>query len=119
MVRREGVRSGARLIMSQVLIGTGGSFSVIGTQVASQASVPHQDVALIISLLSLWSTIGGSVGAAVAGSVWGDLMPKQLREQLPASVSDAQVMEYFGSITSVRALEYDSPVRQGAIKAYE
>lgn len=97
----------------------GGAFSVVGSQVGSQASVPHQDVALVIALLSLWSNIGGSIGSAIAAQVWNSQMPGNLRKFLPASVSDAEVLEFFSSITLIRSYDYDSPIRQGAIKAYE
>lgn len=70
--------------------------SVVGSQVASQACVPHQDVALVISLLSLWTAIGAAVGSAVAVGVWGHYMPLNLRAFIPQSVSDAQITEFFG-----------------------
>ncbi|KAK1227971.1 hypothetical protein PQX77_009018 [Marasmius sp. AFHP31] len=104
--------------MSQVLIGTGGAFSVVGSRVASQASVPHQDLALSISLLSLFTSIGSAIGSALAAVIWGDRMPTLLRERLPASVTDAQVTKFFGNIRTIRVYSYDDPIRQGAISAY-
>lgn len=56
----------AALVMSQILNAMGGACSVVGTRVASQASVPHQDLAAIISQLSLWTKLGSSVGSAIA-----------------------------------------------------
>lgn len=106
------------LIWMQILVGVGGSFSVIGSKVASQASVPHQDLAIVISLLSLWSSIGSAVGSAVASPIWASKMPKYLREYLPDSVSDKQISKFFGNIKSIRSYDYDSEIRQGAITAY-
>ena len=57
------------LIASPILIGLGGSFSVVASRIASQASVPHQDTATVIALLSLWSEIGSSVGSAIAAVI--------------------------------------------------
>ncbi|KAG0661648.1 hypothetical protein C6P46_003869 [Rhodotorula mucilaginosa] len=119
LVDKNGVHDVGRLVMSQLLTGMGGAFSVVGSQVGSQASVPHQDVALVIALLSLWSNIGGSIGSAIAAQVWNSQMPGNLRKFLPSSVSDAEVLEFFSSITLIRSYDYDSPIRQGAIKAYE
>lgn len=48
----------------------GGAFSVVGSRVASQASVPHQDMAQVIALLSLWTSLGGSLGTSIAAAVW-------------------------------------------------
>ena len=102
-----------------MLIGAGGAFSVVGSRVASQASVPHQDLGLVISMLSLWSKVGAGIGSAVAGAVWNDLMPNYLRQELPSSVSDAQVTKYFNKMTLIRSVPWDSPVRTGAITAYQ
>ncbi|KAK9412854.1 putative Siderophore iron transporter [Seiridium unicorne] len=44
----------AALVIALVLVGFGGSMSVVGSGVAAQASVSPQDVALAISLLALW-----------------------------------------------------------------
>lgn len=52
--------------------GVGGSASVIASQVSSQASVPHQDVALVISLITLWTAVGGGIGSAIAAAIWNN-----------------------------------------------
>lgn len=119
LVDKGGVRSLARLTMAQLLTGMGGAFSVVGSQVASQGSVPHQDVALVIALLSLWTNIGASIGSAIASAVWTNAMPTNLRNFVPASVNDTEVMNMFASITVIKALPYEDPVREGAIRAYE
>ncbi|PNP47822.1 hypothetical protein TGAMA5MH_00874 [Trichoderma gamsii] len=107
------------LVMSSILVGVGGSMSVVGSRVASQASVPHQDVALAVSLLSLWSKIGSAIGSAIVAVIWSNQMPKQLREYLPAGTSEATVKKLFGDMRSLRtAYDFDDPIRQGAITAY-
>ncbi|KAJ4259588.1 hypothetical protein NW762_007518 [Fusarium torreyae] len=107
------------LVMSMILVGFGGSMSVVGSRVASQASVPHQDVALVISLLSLWSKIGSAIGSAIVSVIWSNKMPGQLREHLPASANETDVQTLFSSVTKIRTLyEFDDPMRQGAITAY-
>ncbi|KIY43665.1 MFS general substrate transporter [Fistulina hepatica ATCC 64428] len=118
----QGTRATARIAqmaMSMVLVGAGGAFSVVGSRVASQASVPHQDLALVIALLSLWSKIGASIGSAVAAVIWSAKMPQYLREYLPANVTDAQVETFFGNIRAIREYDIDDPIRQGAIRAYQ
>ncbi|KAK6215633.1 siderophore iron transporter [Colletotrichum tabaci] len=111
--------STAPMVLSLVMIGCGGAFSVVGSRVASQASVPHQDVALAIALLSLWSKIGSSVGSAVVAVIWADRMPKLLRRHLPASATDKDVQSLFNSVRTIRTkYVFDDPMRQGAIEAY-
>lgn len=90
------------LIMSQVLISLGGACSVIGTQVASQASVPHQDLATVVALLSLWTGIGGSIGNAAGAAVWGAKMPGNLNARLSGLLSPEEIRIIFGSITYAR-----------------
>lgn len=113
------VSTGA-LVMTQVLIGGGGSLAVVGTRVASQASVPHQDVALTISLLALWSSIGRGIGSAIASVIWANQMPKQLRKYLPAKATDKDVQALFNDIKKLRtAYAFDTDMKKGAIEAYQ
>lgn len=115
---RATINTGA-MVMCEILIGAGGAMSVVGSRVASQASVPHQDVALVISLLSLWSKIGSSIGAAIVAVIWSSQMPDQLRAHLPSSATEANVTQIFNSVRSIRDMyEFDSPMRQGSIEAY-
>lgn len=107
------------MAFTQVLVGMGGAFSVVGSRVATQASVPHQDMGLTISLLALWSRIGSSIGSAIAAVIWAKYMPGQLRAHLPASVTDKQVLAFYKNMRSIRDYPYDSPIRQGAILAYQ
>lgn len=119
LVDKNGVHSYGRLVMSQLLSGAGSAFSSLGSQVASQASVPHQDLALVCALLLLWSSVGGAIGEAVAGQYWGSHMPGNLRKYLPASVSDEEVTSFYEDITTIKEYDFGSAVRVGASKAYE
>ncbi|OLN85439.1 Siderophore iron transporter 3-like protein 2 [Colletotrichum chlorophyti] len=111
--------STAPMVLSLVMIGCGGAFSVVGSRVASQASVPHQDVALAIALLSLWSKIGSSIGSAIVAVIWAAKMPKFLREDLPAAATDKDVKSIFNSVRTIRTkYAFEDPMRQGAIEAY-
>lgn len=95
--------------MSQLLAGAGSAFSSLGSQVAAQASVPHQDLGLVVSLLLLWSSIGASVGEYNRGSslVLGRLLafaefdadsPSPFRAPLSFSLAgDAIAGQYWGS----------------------
>ncbi|CAI7603243.1 unnamed protein product [Penicillium pancosmium] len=108
----------AAMVLSMILVGFGGSMSVVGSRVASEASVPHQDVALVISLLSLWSKVGSAIGSAIVVVIWSSQMPSQLRTHLPTTATEVDVMKLFGQITLIRSYEFDDPMRVGAIVAY-
>lgn len=115
---RYGKAHDVSLVWSQLLIGIGGACSVVGSSVACQASVPHQDVGLAISLLNLVSSIGSAIGSAVGGAIWTGKMYNALRRYIPSSVSDADVYKYYGDIDLLHQLPMDDPIRTGAIEAY-
>lgn len=111
------VQDTARLVIAQLVFCLG-SFTVVGARVGSQASVPHEDMASIISLLSLWSTLGSSVGSAIAAAFWTNEMYDRMVQEIP-SVNEGEISELYGNIKTLRtAYDFDSPVRQGAIRAY-
>lgn len=99
LVNKSGVRNYAQLIMSQLLAGAGSAFSSLGSQVAAQAAVPHQDVSLVVALLLLWSSIGAAIGDAIAGQYWGANMPVNLRKYVPARVNDTVVESFYQDST--------------------
>lgn len=116
---RRATISTASMVLSMVMVGAGGAFSVVGSRVASQAAVPHQDVALAISLLSLWSKIGSAIGSAIVAVIWTSQMPKQLHQHLPSSATEKDITKIFNNVKAARELySYDSPMRQGIIEAY-
>ncbi|KAL1742280.1 hypothetical protein HDZ31DRAFT_75610 [Schizophyllum fasciatum] len=102
------------LVMAQVVSCLGGSFSVVGSQVAVQASVPHQDMALAAAILSLWTGIGGGIGSAISASVWNDKVPANLAKYIGSTHNGTEIAEIFGSIIVARAAEPHDLV----VKAY-
>ncbi|KAG9125995.1 hypothetical protein FRC07_005303 [Ceratobasidium sp. 392] len=104
-----------QLVWTQILIGIGGAFSVVGSRVGSQASVPHEDLASVIALLSLWSSLGTSVGSATATAIWTSNMPDNLVKYLPG-VPAATINKLYGSIKTAR--DAAPEIRAGVIQAY-
>lgn len=58
------------LFFGKFIITVGNSWSIIGSTVAAHASVKHKDLGIAIAVLSLWSSIGGSIGASISGAIW-------------------------------------------------
>lgn len=119
LVKADGfmIQDTARLIIAQLFMCLG-SFNVVGVRVGSQASVPHEDMATMISVLTLWSTLGSSIGSAISSAIWTNEMLDQMRQDMPG-VSEATLKKLYGSIRSLRTgYEFDDPIRQGAIRAY-
>lgn len=111
------VQGTARLVAAQLIFCLG-SFNVVGVRVGSQASVPHDDMASIISLLTLWSTLGSSIGSAISSVIWTNEMLDRMRSELPG-VDDATIRKLYDNISKLRTgYGYNDPIRQGAIRAY-
>ncbi len=115
MIHSRGAQaSDAEVVWTQILQGMGGGFASVCSTVASQAAVPHVDMAMTTAMVLLWTEIGGGVGSALAGAIWTNTMPDKLAAHLPNVDPDTRA-QLFGSITSITALPYDDPTRQGAI----
>ncbi|GAA6008034.1 uncharacterized protein JCM10292_000719 [Rhodotorula paludigena] len=106
----------AALVWTQILIALGGAFSVVGSRVASQASVPHADLATVIALLALFSRIGSAMGSAIAAAVWTGKMPAALHHQLDGRLTASEIAKIFGSIKVAR--NQPDEIRQLVINAY-
>ncbi|KAJ7073237.1 major facilitator superfamily domain-containing protein [Mycena belliarum] len=110
-----GNKSDAVLVMSQILTSLGGAFSGIASTVATQASVPHQDMALAIALLQLWTNLGGGIGSAVSAAIWNAKLPANLEKRLGGTLNSTQLSEIYGSILVARVAE----PRAEVIQAYD
>lgn len=110
--------STARLAISQILLGMG-AWTVIGARVGSQASVPHQDLSTVISVLSLWSTMASSIGSTIAATIWQSRMLNYMREECPLGTSEEILRSIYGSISTLKTkYDWEDPIRVGAIAAY-
>lgn len=106
--------STAEIVWTQILQGLGGGFSAVASQVGAQASVPHVDVAMVTAVVLLVTEIGGSVGSAISGAIWTNLMPGNLAKALP-NVSEELRAELFSSITDVLEYPRGDEIREGVI----
>ncbi|RLV86839.1 Siderophore iron transporter 3 [Meyerozyma sp. JA9] len=104
-------------VMCQVLTRLGSAYDTVGTIISSQASVPHQDMSTVMTLLLLWSTVGSAIGYTISGSVWTSRMYNYLRETIPSSVTDEEVYAYYTDLSSLYYVPRYDPIRQGAVKA--
>jgi EmrB/QacA subfamily drug resistance transporter len=74
-------------------LGVGPMFAVFTLVV--QGSVPPRQIGTATSSLTLFQQIGGSVGLAVAGTVFGSRLLEELPRQLAASALPPQVVDGF------------------------
>ncbi len=108
----------ASLVICQILQGIGGGFAAIALQVSAQAAVSHVDVATVTAMVLLITEVGNSVGSAIATGIWTSFMPGELKAHVPTN-NATLLAELFGSITDISLYPVGSPIRVGAIVAYQ
>ncbi|OCF72564.1 hypothetical protein I204_06946 [Kwoniella mangroviensis CBS 8886] len=98
-----------------VLIGFG-SWMTVGVRVASQGSVPHQDLGQVMANLALWTRIGGAIGSAIASSTWQTHMQANMRK---FGVPSQDISSLYASIKTAKTkYAYGSPERMAVVRAY-
>ncbi|KAI2622800.1 MFS general substrate transporter [Hypomontagnella submonticulosa] len=105
------------LVMCQVLVGFGvGMIGQMAT-LATMASVRHQDVAVALAIYGLFGSVGSSVGYAVAGGLWTNILPEKLYEFLPED-NKKNATAIYGDINKQMAYPIGTPIRDAVIAAY-
>lgn len=105
--------SDAVLVCSQILVGIGGAIIITASYVAVQASVPHQDMAIAVAVLNLWSSIGSSISIAISASVWNREVPANLEKYVGDIYNATERAEIFSSHLIARVTEPRELIRQG------
>ena len=90
----------------------------VPAQLGVQASTDHQHVAVATAVYLTAVEIGGAVGSAVSGAIWGRNIPAKLREYLPAAAK-GDVMAIYNSIDRAREFGEGSPERVAVDRAYQ
>jgi hypothetical protein len=88
-----------------------------GLQLAVLASVNHQHVATVLSLLYISGGIGGAIGNTVSGTIWTNTFEKGLARYLPQS-AQANLTTIYASLPAQLAYPENSPERIGIQNAY-
>jgi predicted MFS family arabinose efflux permease len=105
------------IVMCEIFISIGGSIITLIVQLAVLASVDHQHVAAVLSLLYISGGIGGAIGNTVSGTIWTNTFEKGLVRYLPQS-AQANLTTIYASLPAQLAYPVNSPERIGIQKAY-
>ncbi|ESZ89922.1 hypothetical protein SBOR_9684 [Sclerotinia borealis F-4128] len=106
----------AQIIGTQIAVGIGGGMLNVPAQLAVQASVPsHQNVAVATAVYLTCVEMGGAVGSAIAGVIWGHEIPKKLAEY--SNIIDSQAV--YNSINNALAYPMGSEERMAINRAYQ
>ncbi|KIW00966.1 uncharacterized protein PV09_07488 [Verruconis gallopava] len=105
------------IVMCEIFISMGGSVFILLVQLAVLASVDHQHVAAVLSLLYVSGSIGGAIGNTISGTIWTNTFYKALLRYLPDSALP-QAATIYSSLSAQLAYPENSPERIAIQKAY-
>ncbi|KAL6696924.1 major facilitator superfamily domain-containing protein, partial [Trichoderma pleuroticola] len=71
------------IIMCQIFISIASGVVIITSQMAAMTAASHQYIAVVMAILSMFSSIGGAIGLTIAGAIWQAVFPVKLAEYLP------------------------------------
>ncbi|KAJ5129170.1 Major facilitator superfamily domain general substrate transporter [Penicillium bovifimosum] len=105
------------LTMVQILVGLGTCLFTVCGQIAVMASVRHQDIAVVMAIWGLFGSIGASVGIAIAGGMWNNILLDQLRNRLPEA-SKPLAESIFANMVTQMSYQDGTPERDAIVGAY-
>lgn len=89
----------------------------VPVQLGIQAVARHQEVGIATAMFLTFTSLGGSVGSAIAGAIWTGILPARLEENLP-HMSQEQRSRLYNDFEYAMSFERGSVERNGIIKSY-
>lgn len=105
------------IIMCQIFISFAAGVLIITPAIAAMSAASHQHIAVIMAVLSMFSSIGGAIGYTVAGTIWQDIFPVKLAEYLPLE-EQQNLFSIYGSLDVQLMYPLGSPARVAIQRAY-
>ncbi|KAH8773359.1 major facilitator superfamily domain-containing protein [Hyaloscypha sp. PMI_1271] len=104
------------VIMCQIFIAFGGGSLIICEEMAVMAAAPHENVASMLALIGLFSSVGQAIGQAISAAIYTNTFPSALDRALPGNAT--LNAELYGSLTAQLLYPIGSPERNAVIYAY-
>lgn len=105
------------LIMCQIFIGVALGSIMTTPVIAAMSSLPHQQVAVVTSIISMFSAIGGAIGLTVTGTIWAAVFPERLALYLP-SEEVVNLVNIYASLEIQLSYAEGTPTRIAIQQAY-
>ncbi|EPE04611.1 siderochrome-iron transporter [Ophiostoma piceae UAMH 11346] len=99
------------IVMCQIFIAFGGGTLIIGQSMAVMAAADRDGVPLMLAVLYLFNSFGGSIGYAVAQSIYTATFPDALRSRLPDNLKDQTDTIYLGGYLAQMEYAVGTPAR--------
>ena len=105
------------VLFSQIVTGVGGGMFHVPVQLGIQAVARHQEVGIATAMFLTFTSLGGSVGSAIAGAIWTSILPARLEQYLPEMSRDERSRVY-NDFEYAMSFGRGTLEREGIIKAY-
>ncbi|KFA55687.1 hypothetical protein S40293_05283 [Stachybotrys chartarum IBT 40293] len=105
------------LVLTQVFVGIGAGLFATCAQLAVMVPVTHQEIASVNALFGMFGSVGSSIGLAIAGAIWNQMLPHQLNVRLPEESKD-QSATIFGDMVLQMSFPDGSAERDAIVGAY-
>ncbi|TLS28460.1 hypothetical protein PpBr36_01420, partial [Pyricularia pennisetigena] len=105
------------VIMCQVLKACANGTIIICEQLAVTSVVSHNQVAVMLALIGLATSVGSSIGRAISGGIWTNQLLPLLTEMLPQD-QKANATVIYGSLPVQLSYPFGSPTRSAIVAAY-
>ncbi|KAM0272550.1 hypothetical protein ACHAQH_008686 [Verticillium albo-atrum] len=105
------------IIMCQIFLAAAGGIMLITPQIAAVSASNHQNVAVVMAVLSMFSAVGGAVGLTVAGTIWQNVFPVKLAEYLPVEALP-ELVNIYAMLEVQLMYPVGSPTRIAIQRAY-
>ncbi|KAL1412222.1 hypothetical protein Q8F55_003233 [Vanrija albida] len=112
----------AGLVGGEVVLGVANALIQYPTTTALQAVVSHDNMAIVTAMYNACFQVGAAIGAAMAGGIWTNLMPRKLQAGLErANIPGAEKLAlsvYGNPIKFIAQYKVGSPERAAVDGAY-
>lgn len=105
------------IVMCQIFISFAGGIIIITPQIAAMSSSSHQHIAVVMAILSMFSSVGGAIGLTVAGAIWQSIFPVKLAEYLPVE-EQSNLLSIYAMLDVQLSYPVGSPARMAIQHAY-
>lgn len=105
------------IVMCQIFISFAAGVIIITPQIAAMSAASHQHIAVVIAVLSMFSSIGGAIGLTVAGAIWQSIFPARLAENLPPEEL-TNLLNIYGTLEVQLSYAVGTPARIAIQRAY-
>jgi MFS family permease len=105
------------IIMCMIFISFASGAIMAISPIPAMAAGAHQHIAVVVAIVSMFSSIGGAVGLTVASTIWQNVFPTKLMEYLPVEEQPNFLMIY-GMLDVQLSYPPRSPARIAIQHAY-